>query len=1494
MLSGRAARAALALLVLASLLAGNEAQADHQRPGGTGTPAVEEVAGAVTKYRHYNPWVCTNPQPLTRPPYTSVCVWDQTMLTSGQVHETSCERVVPEGLVIEGVAVGESIGDVVNGRCGHQASDSGNDHWSFGGENHPSHRNVVVETETRWRCTLVGWDTTLQYDSNGHAVGHSGDWCGTFTPDRPSVSIAGVTVTEGESAVLSITASAGTGSGTVQYRTQDGTAAAGLDYSAQSGVHSLEASDQKLVTIATIDDTAVESTETFTVRLSDITGTLTAATTVATVTIIDNDTEECPEGQTGTPPDCQPVEECPEGQTGTPPDCQPVIEPTGCDVADTRLASLTVTAGGVNMVSGFMPTVYSYSVTVDASSVVVAATAATSTAAVRIGRGSVSVGSASRTVLLSVGSTSSQDVIVTSGTQSCTYSLTVSRPSGPVTDCPAWSGQQLVDGVCVPACVDPSWPVFDENGEVEYCQSAGDCPWDLMGVDPSILENRRFYAFDALWLAGITESEVVAAGGTTSVTRRAAKCPDHIAITVNPTEHDCAWRRLNIGGREGDCLSFALQVEAVVPAVEADSAYDTWQYQASGCGHNRSAPRFNTWTADDASCSSTDTSWQRQPGSYCGSGCSLTAPTQDAGEWEVTLGTLAAVGQAYVDVPLEVSVTDWGDASHLQITVWVTQPTLQHSGDTIPPVWQVSWSRSVTTTVTVPRQSGPPPSDDLIAVNIADVATLPYSSNAHLWGNVWGTVNRRFVEVLRSGLLANDACPIAVDCSDPLQWPMEILGTNSDHCTLQAFAIRAMQPTGQGLVGCDNLNNDSSYAVSQSLTDHSARYWPQMWAAGEDRFKYRSYGGEATVTIRFTDQPPAALDITVYDPGTDHTVAEWDSPSERVFDYRPPGCSAAWCEVKRHVATYARVGGTDVEATHHAGAVSLGAVAGEDPDGDLDLVEITDAHNPHLDGRSAVTALDSASQWIYSHWGTHDTTEARVENGYGCHLNNACYSRQELFERFVNARLQRPYDTTTSSTVTARNNCTASGSTSHTQWFFDRPSRWRLFAPATLHTWSSTAATDPGCIPALAMTCESGSLQAWQMCYAVWPQTSNPAPLVVEYRACDDRLDAFSRDRSDAEAAGRAPDNYCSDATITVVLADRPTLTVGDASRSEGETLQFPLRLDQPALVDMTVTVSTAPDTLGASPAESGDYTAVTGLVATIDAGTTEAIVEVSTIEDDIHEADETLRLIVSEIDGIALVTNIEATGTILNDDPAPTIGFSNNPAAEEDNGTTGATLTFTVRLQGATELAADIAYTVTDGTATATTACPAAPGNPAQDYRQPSSGRLTFPAGSTSRSITVRICYDDQQEPNETLTASLSSANNATIATATATGTIEDNDAPVSACDATVVGPPTPQLSLPQTYVVGVVVPVSIVPQVTLPTGCRWEWTATAQDSALADVANGVRLTGTTGATVRGVMVTSYNAVTVTVEVVACDSADICTAPLAPVQALGVSEFNS
>src|SRR5205085_9956557 len=70
------------------------------------------------------------------------------------------------------------------------------------------------------------------------------------------------------------------------------------------------------------------------------------------------------------------------------------------------------------------------------------------------------------------------------------------------------------------------------------------------------------------------------------------------------------------------------------------------------------------------------------------------------------------------------------------------------------------------------------------------------------------------------------------------------------------------------------------------------------------------------------------------------------------------------------------------------------------------------------------------------------------------------------------------------------------------------------------------------------------------------------------------------------------------------------------------------------------------------------------------------------------------------------------------------------------------------------------------DGTATA-------PG----DYAA-TAGVLTFNPGVTTRTITVNVGGDTTVEPNETFSVNLSSPTNASIATATGTGTIVNDDA--------------------------------------------------------------------------------------------------------------------
>ena len=175
------------------------AAADHDRPGGAGQPAVEAVAGAVTLYEHYNPWICTDPEVPEGAPIDPICRWGSAVavFSQGDVYLTSCMREIPPGVVIENVAINKEIGEQVNGYCGHSASMSGNDQWAFGGNNHPGHVNVVRGTEERWRCTLAGWDPTVQYHPDGHPVSGQGDWCGVWVPTTPTVNISGATAVMG-------------------------------------------------------------------------------------------------------------------------------------------------------------------------------------------------------------------------------------------------------------------------------------------------------------------------------------------------------------------------------------------------------------------------------------------------------------------------------------------------------------------------------------------------------------------------------------------------------------------------------------------------------------------------------------------------------------------------------------------------------------------------------------------------------------------------------------------------------------------------------------------------------------------------------------------------------------------------------------------------------------------------------------------------------------------------------------------------------------------------------------------------------------------------------------------------------------------------------------------------------------------------------------------------------------------------------------------------
>ena len=91
--------------------------------------------------------------------------------------------------------------------------------------------------------------------------------------------------------------------------------------------------------------------------------------------------------------------------------------------------------------------------------------------------------------------------------------------------------------------------------------------------------------------------------------------------------------------------------------------------------------------------------------------------------------------------------------------------------------------------------------------------------------------------------------------------------------------------------------------------------------------------------------------------------------------------------------------------------------------------------------------------------------------------------------------------------------------------------------------------------------------------------------------------------------------------------------------------------------------------------------------------------------------------------------------------------------------------MTFTVRLNHASQTRVTVDYATSNGTATA-----------GSDYTA-TSGTLTFAPGETSKTVQVHIYDDDAEDDRETFTLTLSNPTGATLADASATGTIRNSE---------------------------------------------------------------------------------------------------------------------
>lgn len=152
--------------------------------------------------------------------------------------------------------------------------------------------------------------------------------------------------------------------------------------------------------------------------------------------------------------------------------------------------------------------------------------------------------------------------------------------------------------------------------------------------------------------------------------------------------------------------------------------------------------------------------------------------------------------------------------------------------------------------------------------------------------------------------------------------------------------------------------------------------------------------------------------------------------------------------------------------------------------------------------------------------------------------------------------------------------------------------------------------------------------------------------------------------------------------------------------------------------------------------------------------------IEVTVIDDDVAEPAETLTVRLSEPRGATLRV-AAATGTIIDDDGPPVLAIASARARESDG-----SLLLEVTLQPESGHTVTVSYATADATATA-----------GADYTE-TSGTLTFDPGVVTRTISVPILQDDVDEgEQETFSVTLLDPVNATLADATAIGTITDDD---------------------------------------------------------------------------------------------------------------------
>ncbi|MBK8396631.1 MAG: hypothetical protein IPL26_15530 [Leptospiraceae bacterium] len=228
--------------------------------------------------------------------------------------------------------------------------------------------------------------------------------------------------------------------------------------------------------------------------------------------------------------------------------------------------------------------------------------------------------------------------------------------------------------------------------------------------------------------------------------------------------------------------------------------------------------------------------------------------------------------------------------------------------------------------------------------------------------------------------------------------------------------------------------------------------------------------------------------------------------------------------------------------------------------------------------------------------------------------------------------------------------------------------------------------------------------------------------------------------------------------TAPILSIDSPTVAEGNSGTT---TLTYTVTLSAVSGNTVSVNYSTSN---GTATTADNDYIAIASTGLTFTPGQTTKTIDVTINGDTKDEPNETVIVTLTTPTNATILSAI-GTGTITNDDTAPTLSIDSPTVAEGNSGTT--TLTYTVTLSAASGNTVSVNYSTSNGTATTAD----------NDYIAIPSTGLTFTPGQTSKTIDVTINGDAKDEPNETVTVTLTTPTNATIVSGNGTGTITNDD---------------------------------------------------------------------------------------------------------------------